>query len=374
MSVRLALFYAAYFAMIGIVLPFWPTWLESRGLTAAQIGVLLALGSWAKLVGNPILTRLADRSGDVRRTLILVAAAALVFQLLFAFARDFWTLLIVTALSAMCFTSIMPLGEGLAMGVTARHGLNYGRVRLWGSVAFILSGAAAGWLLAGRPADLVLMLIVGALGLTLLACLLLPDERGAAMSRADAGWIGLLSSRRFVVFLLASGLIQSSHAVLYGFGSLHWLAAGHDKDTVGMLWAVGVIAEVGLFAAGRGVVGRLGPAWLLVLAGVAGILRWSAAALSTELAVLAAVQLLHGLSFGAAHLAAIYYLVREVPAGLATTAQGLYGAFAWGAAFGLTMLAAGALYAAYAGGAFLAMAGMSLAGTFAALALTRGRH
>jgi PPP family 3-phenylpropionic acid transporter len=260
------------------------------------------------------------------------------------------------------------------MGLTAQHGLNYGRVRLWGSVAFILSGATAGWLLAGRPADFVLIFIVGALGLTLLACLLLPDERAAAMPSTDAGWIALLSSRRFVTFLLASGLIQSSHAVFYGFGSLHWLAAGHDKDAVGVLWAVGVIAEVALFAAGRGVVARLGPAWLLVLAGVAGILRWSAAGLSTELAVLAVVQLLHGLTFGAAHLAAMYYLVHEVPAGLATTAQGLYGAFAWGAAFGLTMLAAGGLYAAIAGGAFFVMAGMSLAGAVAALALTGSRH
>jgi PPP family 3-phenylpropionic acid transporter len=157
--------------------------------------------------------------------------------------------------------------------------------------------------------------------------------------------------------------------VLYGFGTLHWLRAGHDKDTIGLLWAAGVVAEVVLFAVGRGAVARLGPIRLLLLAGIAGMLRWVVAALSTDLTVLALIQLLHGLTFGAAHLAAMYYLMREVPPGLAATAQGLYGALAWGALFGLTMLASGSLYAAFAGAAFYVMAAMCLVGVLCALLL-----
>jgi PPP family 3-phenylpropionic acid transporter len=371
---RLALFYAAYFVVIGVILPFWPTWLESRGLTAQQIGLLLALGSWGKLVGNPIFTRLADRSGDIRRVLILVAAAALVFYVLFALADGFWPLFAVTMLSALCLSSIMPLGDGLAMGLVARHGLHYGRVRLWGSISFIVAGAGAGWLLTGRSAELVVLLVIAAVGLTLVSCLALPDSGRASAPRTGGGWLGLLADRRFVVFVAASGLIQSSHAILYGFGTLHWLAAGHDKDTIGLLWAIGVVAEVGLFAVGGGVIGRIGPIWLLVLAGAGGIVRWTVTAFSTDLLVLMPLQLLHGLTFGAAHLAAMYYLMREVPPGLAATAQGLYGAVAWGAAFGLTMLVAGALYAAYGGGAFFVMAGMCFAGMVLALMLIGGRQ
>jgi PPP family 3-phenylpropionic acid transporter len=366
---RLALFYAAYFVVIGIVLPFWPAWLESRGMGAQQIGLLLALGSWGKLIGNPLFARLADRLGDIKRPLVLITAAALVFHVLFTMAHGFWPLLIVTLLAAVCLSSIMPLGDGLAMGLVARHGLHYGRVRLWGSLSFIAAGAGAGWLLAGRSAELVLLLVIASIGVTLVCCMALPVVSAAPSQRAGDGWLGLLASRRFVLFLAASGLIQSSHAVLYGFGTLHWLRAGHDKDTIGLLWAVGVVAEVALFAGGAGVIGRLGPIWLLVLAGGAGVLRWIVAALSTDLAVLALIQLSHGLTFGAAHLAAMYYLMREVPAGLAATAQGLYGAVAWGAAFGLTMLASGTLYATFAGAAFYAMAAMCLVGVFCALML-----
>ncbi len=373
-ALRLALFFGAYFVVIGVILPFWPTWLESRGLTAQQIGLLLALGSWGKLVGNPIFTWVADRIGDSKLPLILITAASLVFYILFAFAEGFWPLFIVTMLSALCLTSIIPLGDGLAMSLVARYGLHYGRIRLWGSVSFIAAGTGAGWLLTGRDVDLVLLLVVASVGVTLVTCMALPDVGGAPSQRPGSGWLSLLADRRFVVFLLASGLVQSSHAVLYGFATLHWLAAGHGKDTIGLLWAIGVVAEVVLFAAAGGVVGRLGPVRLLVLAGVAGIVRWSIAAVSTDLLVLGLIQLLHGMTFGATHLAAMYYLMREVPAGLAATAQGLYGAVAWGAAFGLAMLAAGALYAAYGGGAFFVMAGMCLAGTIFALILTRGRQ
>ena len=364
---RLALFYAAYFVVTGVILPFWPTWLESRGLSAQQIGLLLALGSWGKLI-NPVFARLADRIGDIKRPLVLITAAALVFYVLFALAHGFWSLFIVTLLTAICLSAIMPLGDGLAMGLVARYGLHYGRMRLWGSLSFIAAGAGAGWLLAGRSAELVLPLVIASIGITLVCSMALPDA-AAPTQRAGAGWLSLLANRRFLLFVAASGLIQSSHAVLYGVGTLHWLRAGHDKDTIGLLWAVGVIAEVVLFAVGRGAVGRLGSIRLLVLAGVAGILRWTVAALSADLAVLALIQLLHGLTFGAAHLAAMYYLMREVPPGLAATAQGLYGAIAWGALFGLTMLASGVLYAAFAGAAFYAMAAMCLMGVLCALLL-----
>lgn len=370
---RLALFYAAYFAVVGILLPFWPAWLQSRGLGAQQIGILLALGPWSKLIGNPLFARLADRSGDIKRPLILAAGAALGFYALFALVDGFWALFAVTLLSALCLSAIMPLGDGLAMSLVARHGLHYGRVRLWGSLAFIAAGAGGGWLLAGRSPDLVLPMVLAAVGLTLAACVILPDT-GRPAARGDAGWLDLIGSRRFVVFLAAAGLIQGSHAMIYGFGTLHWLAAGHGKDVIGLLWAVGVVAEVALFAAGGAIIARFEPSGLLALAGVAGILRWTVTALSTDLRVLVLVQLLHGLTFVAAHLAAMYYLMREVPAGLAATAQGVYGAVSWGAVLGLTMLAAGALYDAYAGGAFFVMTGMCLAGTAAALILIGSRH
>jgi PPP family 3-phenylpropionic acid transporter len=215
----------------------------------------------------------------------------------------------------------------------------------------------------------VLPLLLGCLALTLLSAVTLPIARGPVGTVSLAAWLQLLRDRRLLLFILAAGFIQSSHAMLYGFGSLRWLAAGYGEDAIGLLWAIGVVAEVILFAFGGVLVRRLGPIGLLLLGGGAGMLRWVLFALFTSLPVLVLIQLLHALTFAATHLAAVYFLVREAPAGLAATAQGLYGAIAWGGLFGLAMLASGTLYAAFAGAAFHAMAAMCLVGAFCALML-----
>ena len=372
-ALRLSLFYVAFFLVIGVLMPFWPVWLKAKGLDAAEIGVVLALGPWVRVVGNPLIARLVDRSGETRRPLILLALASLASFSLFAVAEGFWALSGVAALSGLWLSAIMPLGDGLTLRLALARRLDYGRVRLWGSLAFIAAASLGGWALAGRPPDRILDLLLVGLALIVAAAVALPEWRRPGAEPSSVGVLSLLADRRMILFLAAASVIQGSHSVLYGFGTLHWQAAGHSKDVVGWLWAEGVIAEVLLFAAGAAALRRLGAARLLALAGIAGLMRWTLTGLSTDLPVLAAVQLLHGLTFGAAHLAAMDFLARTAPPGLAVTAQGLYAATATGAAFGATMLLAGTLYAAFAGGAFFAMAALALVGAAIAASLAPRR-
>jgi PPP family 3-phenylpropionic acid transporter len=264
-ALRLALFYVAFFLFVGVGLPFWPAWLSARGLSAAEIGFLLSLAPWMKLVGNPFTTRLADATGRTRPVLLAVAFSGMVFYLLFTLAFGFWPLLAVTVLAGLSIGALTPLADALTMGMATSHGIDYGRVRLWGSLAFILAGVAGGWLLAGRSPDLILSLVLATLAMTVAACMLLPESAPSAHRVATAGWGRLLLEPGFLLFILAAGLIQSSHAMLYGFGTIHWLAVGYDKDTIGLLWAVGVAVEVGLFAAGRRLLHHIGPVGLLLI-------------------------------------------------------------------------------------------------------------
>jgi PPP family 3-phenylpropionic acid transporter len=368
-AARLSFLYIAIFLFVGVGLPFWPVWLADKGITAAEIGILLSLSGWTKIVGNPLIAQIADRRGDLRAVLIAAAVASLATFALFGVTEGFWTFLVVTTISSIGISVLTPLSDSLTMRMVATHGIDYGRVRLWGSVSFILAGLAAGWLIAGRSPSIVLPLLLGCLALTVLSTVTLPAARGPVGTVSLAAWLQLLRDRRLLLFILAAGFIQSSHAMLYGFGSLRWLEAGYSEDAVGLLWAIGVVAEVILFAFGAILVRQLGPVGLLLLGGVAGMLRWVLFALFTSLPVLVLIQLLHALTFAATHLAAVYFLVRQAPAGLAATAQGLYGAIAWGGLFGLAMLASGTLYAAFAGAAFHAMAAMCLVGVFCALML-----
>ncbi len=370
-ALRYAAFYGAVFLAVGIYQPFWPVFLKSRGLSAAEIGLVFALTSWIRIVTTPAIAQIADRSGRAKATLVVAAALSLVFFTGFFEARGFWPILLVMLPAAICFQPMIPLVESQTMAAVLRERLDYGRIRLWGSLAFILSTIGAGSLITGRAPDLVFFLVLGALALTLLAALALPATQGRRQGGAPLSPLTLLRDRRFLLFLGAAALIQASHAAYYGFSALHWQAAGLSEATIGGLWAEGVIVEVLLFAFSGRVMARANPAALLVLAALAGMLRWTVLAASTDLGVLIAVQALHALTFGAAHLGAMHFLARAAPAGLAATAQSLYSALSSGVAMGLAMLLAGALYEAAAGRAFLAMTVLSAVGLVLALVLRR---
>ena len=371
MALPIALFYAAIFLYIGVQLPFWPVWLTAHGVTAAEIGVLLSVAAWIRAFAPPLIAQIADRTGRPKRLIVVLLAATICSYALFALVDGFWPLLAVSALAALAFGAILPLSENLAMRASHEHGFDYGRVRLWGSLTFIVGATFGGRLLVGREADFVLTMMLAALGLALLASLALPRSTTAKSKSARPPIADLLSRPVFIVFLLAAGLTQASHAAYYGFATLHWRAAGISNDVIGALWAEGVIAEVALFAYSGAIARKLGPTRLLALGVVAGLIRWSALGLTTELWALVAVQGLHALTFAATHLAAMHFLLRAVPASYSSTAQGLYSGLGTGALMGLAMIVSGALYGAFGAVAFMSMAALSLAGGVAAIALAR---
>lgn len=371
-GLRLALFYGASFAVLGIMLPFWPVWLASRGLDPSEIGLVLALLTAIRIVATPAVAHYADRIGERRRVIVWLSAISAVAFAMFFLARDFWPILIITALFSSTRAGVMPLGESLTMLCAHERGLDYGRLRLWGSLSFMAAAAATGWLLTGRPEDLVFWLVLGALVFSLGSCLALPEARPGKASRGRAPLIGVLRTKSFVLFLAAAALVQGGHAVYYAFGTLSWRAAGHSDTVIGLLWAEGVIAEVALFAVGARLLKVITPAGLIALGGAAGALRWAVTGADPDLPVLIVMQLLHAFTFGAAHLGAIHFVARAVPTAESATAQSLYAAASIGAGLGLAMLISGPLYDAFGGGAYYAMAAMSAMGC--ALGLLLGRR
>ncbi len=370
-AVRLALFYAAAFFLVGISLPFWPVWLTGRGLSAGEIGLVLAVAQCVKVVVNPLAGLIADRSDRRRAVMIGLAAINLGGFLLFVPARGWWPLLLINALTTAAASALLPLGETLALGIAYAHRLDYGRIRLWGSVSFIVAALAAGAVVGAGSSEIILGLLIGAAALNLLACLQLPAPVAAPSRLVRTDWRRLLFDRRQILFLLAATAIQASHSVYYGFGTLHWRALGYSTRTIGLLWAEGVIAEIVLFATGATLLARLGPARLLVLAGAAGVLRWSLMAGAASLPLLLFAQALHALTFGAAHLGAMHFMARSLPAEWSATGQSLYAAIVSGIGFGLVMAASGELYGAFGAGSYLVMAALAGFGVVAGLALGR---
>ncbi len=357
LAARYASVYGGIFLIVGIMLPFWPLWLNSRGLDATEIGIVFALGAWVRVLTDPIVTHTADRTGNGRLMLIVCAGLCTAGFTGFVLAWGFWPIALVTLFQSMCLRALIPLSESQTMAAVLSDGLDYGRIRLWGSITFILGALGTGRLLAAGDPDMVLWLVIGAAALTFGSTLILPKRRGRRFEGGAGAILPLLRNRPVLLFLLAASLVQASHAVLYGFGTLHWKAAGHGETLIGWLWAGSVIVEIALFAVSGPIVARAGSVRLLMLAALCGVARWILFASSTALPALVAGQILHAATFAAAHLATMHFIARHAPPGLSATLQGVYAALS-GTVMGMAMLASGRLYAELAGGAFLPMAAM----------------
>ena len=375
-AVRIGLLYGALFLAIGMMMPLLPVWLAARGLADATIGQVQAGQSLARVVAQPLVAHLADASGRVRAVMLasaLLSTMALAWLGAGAGGSEAGIFIGVVA-AAFFFSPLVPIAESVAVREGARMGVAYGRLRLWGSLTFIMGAMVAGVLLDLLPAAALVWALVAAQGLVALSIAVQPvalmDGREASVPAEKGAWRALLSGT-FLLFLLVAGLIQASHALLYGFASLHWQRLGHSGVVIGALVATGVLAEVVLFWFSGPVMERIGAVRLMMLAAVAGIVRWTGMALDPPLVALFALQALHGLTFGAAHLGAIAYIRTRAPARLAATGQAMYSAVSMGLFMTAAMWASGRLYAAHGARAWLVMAAMMLAALVAGAALRR---
>jgi PPP family 3-phenylpropionic acid transporter len=366
---RLSAFYAATFLVTGIQLPFWPVWLASRGLTAREIGVLLAAAIWVKVLATPAIGALADKTGRRRVLMGALAATALAAYAGLLSAGSFWLLIVLNLVALTAQSALMPLGDTITLAAVRSDGLDYGRLRLWGSVSFIFASIASGAALASSSGERVLPLVLGASVLVLIVCLCIPSVRRVEGAARIAGIGAVAGNPRFWIFILSASALQASHQVYYGFGTLYWRSLDFSDTTIGWLWAEGVLAEILLFWQGRRLLARFGPTGMMVLGGIAGIVRWSLAGALIWLPFIAVLQLLHAFTFGASHLGAMHFLSRAVPPSAAASAQSLYAALSSGLGSGLVMVIAGALYSAFGGGAYSFMAVLSAAGLVGAVVL-----
>jgi PPP family 3-phenylpropionic acid transporter len=369
-AARLAAFYAAMFATSGILLPFFPVWLKAKGLDAQMIGVVLSAPMLARIFAIPVAARAADRRDTLRGAMVVAACACVAGYALVGLAEGPAAILAAYAVAALAYTPMMPLADAYALKGLAARGRPYGPVRLWGSAAFIVGTFAAGFASDLIPARELIWLIVAASAVTALAALQLAPVHGEPSAAPPLPSGGLLRDPAFCAVLVAASLIQASHAVYYGFSALQWRAQGLDGGAIAALWALGVAAEIVLFALQSRLPPFLRPTVLLMAGALGGGLRWALMAVEPPVALLPALQVLHAASFGATHLGTIGFLAAHAPRGQGATAQG-YLAVALGTTMAAASALSGVLYADFGSLAYAAMASAAVAGGAAAYVAQR---
>jgi PPP family 3-phenylpropionic acid transporter len=366
---RLGAFYGAYFFFGGVQLPFFPLWLEASGLDARTIGVVIAAPMIVRIVATPIISHQADRHRALKAALVIASIVGALAMTVVGLVQGTVAILLAFTLAAVAFSPVLSLTDAYALSGLAARGRAYGPVRLWGSVAFIAGNVGAGFILGWIAPGQLIWLIVAALVVTVIAAAaLVPLEAGGrpAPETVLHSPTVLLRDPVFLAVALASSLIQGSHALYYGFSTLQWRASGLDGTLIGVLWGLGVAAEIVLFALSARLPAALRPTALMAIGGLGAVIRWGAMALDPPVAMLPALQILHAASFGATHLGAMGFLARAVPRELAATAQGIVATVS-GVVTASATGAAGLVYATSGSLAYLVMAAMALVGLLSAL-------
>jgi PPP family 3-phenylpropionic acid transporter len=374
-SLRLKAFYVALFLTLGVQLPFLPVWLTAKGLDAGSIGIVLAIPAVIRIIAIPVATRMADRRDAVRGVIILAAAGATAGFGALAFAQGAGAIMLLYALASAAYAPVMMLADTYALRGLAPRGRAYGPVRVWGSAAFIVASFGAGALLdLMAPVDLIWLMVAAMAIATAAAFALAPlgmEPAGGLPNRASAAH--LLRNPAFLLAIAAASLVQASHAVYYGFSTIDWQASGYDGGVIGALWALGVIAEIALFALSVRLPSTITPLALMLVGAAGAAVRWSVMATAPSVILLPALQCLHAFSFGTTHLGALAFVSRMAPPGAAATAQG-YFAVALGATMAVATALAGVLYGRFGSGAYAAMAVLAVAGGLCALAARRAQR
>lgn len=359
--------YGGFFMYVGIVMPFWALWLAKVGMAPWEIGFLIGFPSFLKVVTSPFIAQFCDKWGMTRRPMIVLTLLATIFFCGYFFFSSFSMFVLVTIVFSICLTGFMPLLESYAVRACDKYNLQYGRLRSVGSVIFVVVSILFGKYLDHFGYDNFLYFCVASLSLTFLATVLLPREGKRYIPKTSefpenshSPLRFLLTSRPFLMFLVVLSLIQMSHGFIYVMGSFHWNAQGIDNQTIGALWGTGVIAEILIFIFGGKIIALFRPMYVLVVIAFFGTVRWVTLGVTSSLPLLFMVQTFHGLTYGAAHLVAMYYLSSRVPDKYFTTAQSLYSSVPLGLAQGTVMLMAGTLYSILAGKAYFVMAGLCL--------------
>ena len=376
LAVPVALFYGALFVVYGTHVPYMPVWLDWRGLSAAEISAVMAAPFFIRLFITPAVALAADRQGAHRRYIMMLSWLALVLVFALAPMRSFWPIILLTVPLIVANSTMMPLIETVAVHGMRRGGLDYGRVRLWGSLTFVIASFLGGIAIQQFGGGVGIWLIALGCLLTVAAGYFLPRDSFAPETTSQSPlWHvaeprALLAEPRFRRFLVAAGFTMASHATFLTFATLLWQKQGLSGAVIGGLWAIGVLFEIILFAVSKRVTAHFGPAQLILIGAATSLVRWLGLAFEPSLLWLIPLQIMHGVTYGATHIGAIHFMHDAVDRPAAGSAQALYATVASGVAMGFATIAAGYLYAHSGSDSYFAMAVISAVATIAALRLT----
>lgn len=330
-EIRTSSFYFTYFMGTGAAVMFLPIWLSEKGIATEQIGLINALPVLVILALNLVVGRLADRARDWRQVIVIGALIAGVVPIGLFFVNEFWGILLVWTLAALPGGAIGPVLDAATMRMARRNGSDFGTIRAWGTVGFMLFNGLTGFLVVWFGSAVFVPLFVGlallraAVSLQLPAFRAPPEQATMAAVRPASGELRKIIMRPwFTLPLIGFALVFGTHQLIGGFGSLLWKEQGISESIIGPLIALGSASEALVMFLWKRVGGRVSARHLILIGAVVTVLRWIAMAFSPPVWALVMLQLTHGLTFGLGYLGCVHFIANWTSEDIAAETQSLF--------------------------------------------------
>lgn len=328
-AARIALVFCAPMMVNGIALPFFPIWLETLKMSDFQIGIVLAVPMFVRIFTAPIAGVVADRIGERSIVLIWSGLLSLLTAVALFATGSFWPVLLLYTLQGAVYSPYVPITEAIMLSGVRRWNFDYGRMRLWGSLAFILATMTGGWLAGLYGGDMVLPAMAAAFVLTVLGAMIAPrigKPRRPSPISAIATMPTKSTLRQWDVQLMLIGvsLVNASHAMLFAFSAIYWQKMGFSGVDVGILWSAGVLAEVVFFLFAVQLRQRFNLWSMMIVGGGVAVARWILFPMEMSFAGYFVLQCLHAFTYALIHMSAQSRLVERVAEEQEAAAQGLY--------------------------------------------------
>jgi PPP family 3-phenylpropionic acid transporter len=339
---RLAAFYFAYFVFVGAYSPYFGLYLQSLGHGAAAIGMLLGGSQLMRLLAPTLWAGMADRRGRHAPLLRLALLIVVVVALILCFVSGFWPLMLFMALLGFFTNAAMPLFEAITFAHLRDDIGRYGRLRVWGSIGFIVAVSGIGMALDVWPVGLLPWLVLASLAAAFGIALLVPEAVKTGRPVAAGSVWPVLRRPEVRAFFIACFFMAVAHGPLYAFYSIHLDANAYSRTAVGVLWSLGVVVEIVVFLVMPQLTQRFRVESLLAFSFACGVLRFVVIGWLVDYPVLIALaQVLHGATFGLYHATAVGFINRWFGENLRARGQALYASLTFGAGGVLGSLGSG---------------------------------
>ncbi|MBF9194759.1 MFS transporter [Microvirga terrestris] len=374
LELRLGALQAASFTSHGMYLPFFPLWLQSKNLSPTLIGFVVAIPIVVRILATAPLMSLADRTLGARRLLLASHLGQLIGFPLFLLSDSSVAIIALVALVAVAQSCIIPGNDLVSTNAVQKHpGLNYGRIRGAGSVAFFITNIIGGYLVGafGPDAVIVALTLIPILGTVATFTVVPRDVHEHPVEdepRTDRAAPKL--SLILWIVLIAGAATQGSHGALNAFASIYWRSIGFSDEVIGYFWAAGVITEILVFIFLGRAVGRGSGVGLILVGSAAAAIRFTIMSLQPGVEVMFVLQAMHALSFAATHIGTMAALTALAPRQARGRAQGIYGSLAALTTAASTVVS-GLIYSEVGAGVFAAMAPLGAIGVVLMLVVIR---